>query len=102
MDNFKLIAFLLVVISVMDLSIARHHKSDIIIIGGQNGCGPQLVLKTGGKRGKRHAKGGDIILIGGNCHKEKKHKEVQYIPFPVHSYGHGMHGMHGMQGWRKK
>jgi ABC-type cobalamin/Fe3+-siderophores transport system ATPase subunit len=101
MDNFKLIAFLLVVISVMDLSIARHHKNDIIIIGGQNGCGPQLVLKTGGRRGKRSTKG-DIILIGGDCHKEKKHKEVQYIPFPVHSYGHGMHGMHGMQGWRKK
>lgn len=69
------------------------RKSDIIVMGGEEGCGPQLFLKTGGKR-----KENDILVMN-PC---KKKKEIKYIPIPIyenHEYdNHGYDSGYGMGG----
>ena len=65
---------------------AGEKGEDTIIVGGEHGCGPKLLLKTGGK------KKGDILVMN-NC---KKHKETHYIPMPYYySHGGGYGGGHG-------
>lgn len=60
--------------------LAGEKGGDTIILGGEHGCGPKLVLKGGGK------KKGDILVMSGEC--KKKHQEHHYIPYPVyHHYG---------------
>ena len=69
----------LVIVSVVN----AMDKEDTIILGGSHGCGPKLLLKSGGK------KKGDILVMN-DC---KHHKQAHYIPYPVyHSYGGYGHG----------
>ena len=69
---------------------AMDKGEDTIILGGSHGCGPKLLLKSGGK------KKGDILVMNDCKHKQQAH----YIPYPVyHSYGgHGYGGGHGGYG----
>lgn len=69
---------------------AGDKGEDTIILGGEHGCGPKLLLKTGGK------KKGDILVMN-DC--KKKHKQTHFIPYPVYtSYGGGHGGGYGGHG----
>lgn len=58
--------------------VEADKKGDLILVGGEKGCGPQLLLKTG-KKGK-----GTVLLLS-PCHKKEEHHS--YIPYPVYG-GH--------------
>lgn len=76
---FCLATVAIVLLSQIDSIMAGDKHEDTIILGGDHGCGPKLLYKSGGK------KKGDILLMNGDC---KKKKQTHYIPYPVyHSYG---------------
>lgn len=89
--SFFAIALVFAICSLSVISAARK-KSDIIVLGGDEGCGPQLVLKTGDK------KKGDILVMN-PCKK----KETKYVAYPVyeshqyesHDSGYDMGGSQG-------
>ncbi|KAH9394624.1 hypothetical protein TYRP_004679 [Tyrophagus putrescentiae] len=84
------LVFLLVIavfVCLFHLSWA-DDKKDMVLIGGEHGCGPKLLYKSGGK------KKGDFILMN-DC--KQKHQEYHFVPYPIyyhtsHGYGGGDHG----------
>jgi len=102
MLSFKVIcvAFAVLACVLIENGVEAKKKGDMIILGGEHGCGPQLLLKTDKKKGD--------ILVMNPCHKKKY--EPHYIPVPVYhqqeshygggSYGHddGHYDMGGSQG----
>lgn len=82
------IAVVLTILCALFAPTFAGDKSDTIILGGDHGCGPKLLLKTSKKKGD--------ILVMQDC--KKKHKETHYIPYPVyHTYEHYGHEGYGHQ-----
>ena len=79
--TFKMVSFKVICVSFAVLACVllqngaeAKKKGDMIIVGGEHGCGPQLLLKTDKKKGD--------ILVMNPCHKKKY--EPHYIPVPVY------------------
>ena len=108
MSSIKLFTVTIVLMMVLVEIKAANKNGDTVIIGGEHGCGPQLVLKANGK------KSGTMLLMQ-NCHKKHEtehhyhhhqqhqqhyhhqHQQVHYIPYPIYhhygqSYGHDNYG----------
>lgn len=84
---FVLCLAMLTLLAVLTPTLAGD-KEDTIIMGGDHGCGPKLLLKTSKKKGN--------ILVMNDC---KKKKETHYIPYPVYQhYGGGGHEYGGGHG----
>ena len=91
--NFKTSVQALATIAIVTLLFIKVIEAgdkkggDLLIMGGDDGCPPKLLLKTGDKKSKT----GDILFMS-PC---KKKKETKYIAYPVyqeHEYGHESQG----------
>ena len=72
--SFLFIVLVFTICSFVTETNAGRKKSDILILGGEDGCPPQLFLKTGGKKKDKD------ILIMNPCQKKKK----EYVAYPVY------------------
>ncbi|KAI2797072.1 hypothetical protein BLOT_015529 [Blomia tropicalis] len=65
-------------------------KGDLYILGGSKKCGPGLLYKSKGKKGKK----GELVIMN-SCHEEDEvtvHNDYSMMYMPMyHGYGHG-HG----------
>ena len=80
MNPTKLCLFAVVLVAALCLASvaeAGGKKGDIIVMGGDGGCGPKLLLKSDKKKG-------DILIMNPDC---KKHDS--YGHGGGDSYGHG-------------
>lgn len=93
MNQTKVCLFTLAVIVAICFAaqlVEAGKKGDLIVVGGEKGCGPKLLLKTG-KKGKGN------VLVMNPCKKKEEH--YNYVPYPVyggHEESYGDHGGYDM------